>query len=593
MSALLDRVVEMEHTMSQTTRTALKNHGATLTSSATTSSPLMDSDRLYRTPRRAARYSVTFSDGKREGPIRGLSILAPSESLGPESELANNDGANNATRFLTDCPFVAAHDRLMTALVDILSTANLSGRRLESVARLEEFLPALVELNLNRNQLSWLHGVPEGVRKLSVVSNRLTALTSYSHLLNLVNLDISRNQVDSLLQLSCLRHLRELRADGNAIASVEGLERMEQLVKLSLKGNVLQKLELDVFRWRRLEMLDISRNRLERVCGLAGLQALIALNVDDNQLVTFDAGGAIPQLRILRASGNQLRALHVHCFTGLRTLYADGNALERCALHPAGCGANGAQRLENLSLRTQAGRGLSLDFLVHGEVRDAKRLYLSGNALPVDFLASAHYNLVYLELANCRLSALPPKLAALTPNLRSLNLNYNLLEDIQGLADFSRLRKLSVVGARLKDATEIIGVVRSLVEVDSLDFRQVHKFIFELMNTCLGGALMCRELIALGSPLTRFMSGALIFLILRMNPCTMGWYLPLPLGKGEEPWAKLDDRFRRRLPNAVYTGRLAYRGLIIRRCSRLRVLDGVIVTQKERTQTRNVLVSME
>lgn len=61
----------------------------------------------------------------------------------------------------------------------------------------------------------------------------------------------------------------------------------------------------------------------------------------------------------------------------------------------------------------------------------------AGNALPAGFLTSACYNLVYLELANCRLTALPPGLATLVPNLRGL----------EGLA---RLRKLSVVGARLK-----------------------------------------------------------------------------------------------------------------------------------------------
>lgn len=116
--------------------------------------------------------------------------------------------------------------------------------------------------------------------------------------------------------------------------------------------------------------------------------------VDNNLLTTLDAGGAMPRLRILRASGNRLRALHVHWFTGLRTLYADGNVLEGDALHgelpdpvrskgtlgrAAGREGRGAlSRLENLSLRNQSRRGMSLDFLVRGDVRDAKRLYLSG-----------------------------------------------------------------------------------------------------------------------------------------------------------------------------------------------------------------------
>lgn len=79
-----------------------------------------------------------------------------------------------------------------------------------------------IERDRNSNQLSWLSGIPSTVRTLSVASNlyvsvaccplgpllndrlhhswriRLTGVTSFSHLLNLENLDISRNKVDSL-----------------------------------------------------------------------------------------------------------------------------------------------------------------------------------------------------------------------------------------------------------------------------------------------------------------------------------------------------------------------------------------------------------
>ncbi|KAJ7644301.1 hypothetical protein FB45DRAFT_897485 [Roridomyces roridus] len=574
---------------------------------ATPSSVLKDPSRRYRTPRRTHRRSVSFSDGKRDGPIRGLhsgepsarskriaEMLARSDSSEPDSDsptkgagrpsgssaatssrsAASESGmvsasssrhafsrSNRNGTFLTECSFAVAHDRIVEVLTDVepfephweaLTTVDLSGKRIESTARLKEFLPALDAINLNDNQLAWLSGVPGGVRTLSVASNRLTGLTSYSHLLNLENLDISGNEVDSLRQLACLRHLRELRADGNAIKNADGLERMDGLVKLSLAGNKLGgTLDLGSYRWTRLEMLDVRGNRLTGVQGLAGLQALAALNVEDNALENLDAGGAMPRLRILRASGNRLRALHVHWFAGLRTLYADGNSLEGDALHavsdsrPAGRGGV-LGRLENLSLRNQSGRGLGLEFLLRGDVRDAKRLYLSGNALPKGFLASACYNLVYLELANCRLTTLPSGLAALVPNVRALNLNYNFLEDIRGLEGLTRLRKLSVVGARLKATKEIIRVVRGLAEVEVLDFR--------------------------------------------MNPCTLGWYLPLLVGDEEmAKWAELDSRFRRGLPDEVYVGRLAYRGLVMRACGGVGVLDGVLVTAKERAKTEAVL----
>ncbi|KAK7048103.1 hypothetical protein R3P38DRAFT_2867383 [Favolaschia claudopus] len=595
---------------------------------STPSSALKDPNRSrFQTPRRTHRRSVSFSDGKRDGPIRGLNsvepsvrskriaeMLARSDSSEPDSDSpTKGSGArasasssmpspsssaeastsrtprvfsrSNASRsvngkngtFLTECSFGVAHDRIVEVLTDVepfephwdsLSTVDLSNRRLESAARLKEFLPSLDALNLNSNELSWLSGIPGGVRTLSVASNRLTGLTSYSHLLNLENLDISRNEVDSLRQLACLRHLRELRADGNMLESAEGLERMDGLVKLSLAGNAIRTLDVSAFRWTRLEMLNVSGNRLEKISGLSGLQALVALNVDDNALGSLEAGGAMPRLRILRVSGNRLRTLHVYCFAGLRTLYADGNALEGEALVTVAPGGAVAKtvgraagresrsplgRLENLSLRNQTGKlGLKLEFQ---DVRDAKRLYLSGNTLPANFLTAACYNLVYLELANCGLTTLPVGLATLAPNLRALNLNYNFLEDVRGLEGLARLRKLSVVGARLKGTKEIIRVVRGLVEAEVLDFR--------------------------------------------MNPCTLGWYLPLIVQEGGEPelsssrWAELDSRFRRGLPDAVYVGRMAYRGLVMRGCVGVRVLDGVCVTEKERAKAQGVLRLME
>ncbi|KAJ7070034.1 hypothetical protein C8F01DRAFT_1246184 [Mycena amicta] len=541
----------------------------------------------YKTPKRAHRRSVSFSDGKRDGPIRGLDVqLQPSArskritemfaqadesddldsdtptkaaaaprasasgsgsgsgSGGSFASISVNASASVASTstprrvfsrthaqrngtFLTECSFAVAHDRLVEVLTDVepfephwdtLGTVDLAERRLESVARLKEFVPALDALNL------------------------LTGVTSYSHLLNLENLDISRNEVDSLRQLSCLRHLRELRADANQVRDLDGLEALDGLVKLSLAGNALRE-------------LDIARLSMDEAGG-----ALVVLNMDDNELTELDAGGAMGRLRVLRMSANRLTALRVEWLGGLRTLYVDGNSLAGDELYGGGGGAQGTgtvgrtagregriggplSHLENLSVRSQRGGALRLDV---GAVRDAKRLYLSGNALPGGFLAGTCYNLVYLEVARCGMTKLPVGLATLVPNLRALNLNYNFLEDIAGLAGLSRLRKLSVVGARLKATKDIIRVVRGLPSVEALDFR--------------------------------------------MNPCTLGWYLPLIVDEKADgaAWAELDGRFRRSLPDSVYIGRLAYRGLVMGACC-VRVLDGVGVTERERRKTREVL----
>lgn len=106
-----------------------------------------------------------------------------------------------------------------------------------------------------------------------------------------------------------------------------------------------------------------------------------------------------------------------------------------------------------------------------------------------------------------------------------------------------------------------------------------------------------------------------------MNPCTLGWYLPLlvrdapaalqpsegkdTLGGAESgsdarrggrvaaaSWQELDAKFRRDLPDEAYVGRLAYRGLVMRACPLIRTLDGVEVGDKERDKATRLLAGI-
>lgn len=97
----------------------------------------------------------------------------------------------------------------------------------------------------------------------------------------------------------------------------------------------------------------------------------------------------------------------------------------------------------------------------------------AGNALKTRFIEEPCYNLVYLELAACRLSTLPSDLATLAPNLRVLNLNYNFIEDAQPLAGLSRLKKLTLIGSRLKGTKPFLRILGGMPDVEMLDIRLV------------------------------------------------------------------------------------------------------------------------
>ena len=113
---------------------------------------------------------------------------------------------------------------------------------------------------------------------------------------------------------------------------------------------------------------------------------------------------------------------------------------------------------------------------MRGKENAIKPCYV-GNAIKSGFFEEHCYNLVYLELAGCRLTALPEELAMLVPNLRVLNLNYNFLEDIRALEGLTRLRKLSIIGSRVQGTRALIRVVQRMPEAEMLDFRRVVEIV--------------------------------------------------------------------------------------------------------------------
>lgn len=111
-------------------------------------------------------------------------------------------------------------------------------------------------------------------------------------------------------------------------------------------------------------------------------------------------------------------------------------------------------------------------------------------------LREACYNLVYLEMAACRLTRLPEKLATAVPNLRVLNLNYNFLESVEALEGLGRMKKLSVIGSRLKGTRTLVKVVAGMPDVEMLDFRYAIVFVH-----CAGGSVRQTSLSLTPEPL--------------------------------------------------------------------------------------------
>ncbi|SCZ88626.1 BZ3500_MvSof-1268-A1-R1_Chr10-2g03024 [Microbotryum saponariae] len=468
--------------------------------------------------------------------------------------------------FLTECSFGVSADRMVQYITDVepfepdweaVTSIDLSGKKIESLVRLKEFLPGLDEINVNENQIAFLTGAPATLRTLLVASNKLSGLTCFQHLLNLESIDVSHNQIDSVHQFACLKHLRELKADDNLVMDLEGLFGLDGLQKLSLRGNRVEVVDTTRSKWTRLETLDLSRNAVSSFVGLERLGSLVSLNLDENKLNSIGATSPMPSLRVLRISANPLVKINVSFAPRLRTLLMDSAKLD-----PIG-GLEKLGRLENLSLRDQDADQQVL-WLSPTSLRDIKRLYLSSNpsSLPLSLLSPSSqlgapsptfFNLIYLELSYCQLTQLPPTLSSTIPNIRALDLSHNPLTSLDGLHGLARLTKLTAVGARLERVKELAEVLRTLPELQSLD--------------------------------------------LRMNPLTLSFYptftTTTPTTTRSPPfdleWCKTDQHHRRTLSDEWYFRRLSYRSILLSLIPSLAWFDGSLVKEKERKRLLGVV----
>jgi Leucine-rich repeat (LRR) protein len=423
---------------------------------------------------------------------------------------------------------------------------DLSSKGLLNLHKLEEFCEELEDLNVSRNSIFQLEGVPHTVRNIRATHNYLSDLTPFGHLRNLQYIDVSNNSLESLSAFRSLVHLRGLRADNNKIKSLDGVSQLDGLLSLRLRGNSIRKLDFAGTKLQRLSDLDLKDNHINSVAHLEELRSLTILNLDDNHLSELSIGESetLWSLKYLKLSGNGLESVDVSKYPNLRLLYLDRNRLGNIT------GLLKTKHLDSLSMREQQSDCIINPSFI-SEAFEVRKLFLSGNMLGTFQPRADFLNLQYLELANCGLESLPIEFGSLIANTRVLNLNYNALTNIKPLEGIVRLKKLYLAGNRLPEPTSISEV------------------------------------------LSRF--PGLTIADLRNNPCTLGFYSPVletrmmaaedepdptePYCLGQRDVVK-DVKYAECLDMRTRMLRRVYEMLMSRTCRHLKMLDGLNVDRK-------------
>ncbi len=306
---------------------------------------------------------------------------------------------------------------------------------------------------------------------------------------NLTTLWLGNNYITDITPLANCKLLATLDLSGNSISattSVDGLEplsRLQSLICLKLDNNDIHTVK-SLRRLIYLEILSLSNNHIGNTSGiLDGLTNLTYLDLDKNELTSFDAGTFTKLQRLfLENQGYYLseeenaefistleQVLNLDQATGIVELRLNHNKID----------ASSVQSIANL--------------------KKLEYLSLSGNnVVDLDFLQELVY-LTHLELANCNIrqakeiitkdASTGETVTELIDNLSYLNDKKELvildlsgnteLNDISSLSTLTKLGVFYMNNVELKSAT----AVRSMTKLQYLSMQNSKLTDFSFLST--------------------------------------------------------------------------------------------------------------
>lgn len=369
-------------------------------------------------------------------------------------ELSISVGTNhNITHLsdLSDVTFTQSNKMLVSLITgsmdesewDKITSIDLSGKNLERVERLERYLPSIKRINLSDNHVKFISGLPSSLLELNASHNDILNITSFGKFHDLQVLNVSFNHLTSLSGISRNIHLTKLNLSNNGIESLTGLEMLTSLINLDLSLNKISgNIDFSVFSFSNLQDLNLSENQILSVTGIEVLKHLRVLNLNENQLESISCQEKHSRMKKLLLKFNRLKVLNLEAFPFLRVLRIDGNNFDEIT------GSRKLKALQEMSLKCQSDQSLTEKIILSAD--DVFNLDLSGNSIAALLWENSQRfnvfaNLNVLNLSAIGLQNIPLSFGSTFPNVRELNLNFNRLNDFEGLSKLQRLKRLNLL----------------------------------------------------------------------------------------------------------------------------------------------------
>ncbi|KAI6178493.1 Leucine Rich repeat-containing domain protein [Aphelenchoides besseyi] len=216
-----------------------------------------------------------------------------------------------------------------------LQTLNLNRNELETVGEKSfDGLNDLVQLRLKKNKICSL---PQSA--FDELKNRLELLDLSLNCFGAVparvlrnfkllkHLDLSSNSIDTLpdLQFMNLPELKEIRLSNNQIGNISSRSfvNVPALSHLYLRNNQLGAIDPSFLQnFKQLELIDVSRNRIQKIPTFKELSMLKSVNFDQNEITRIDTltFSNNPKLISINLGKNKISLIARNSFDGLVAL---------------------------------------------------------------------------------------------------------------------------------------------------------------------------------------------------------------------------------------------------------------------------------
>lgn len=337
------------------------------------------------------------------------------------------------------------------------SCADLASHDLECIKGLDEMLPNLSVVDLSHNKLQVLEGLPPSVIQANLSFNNLNRISTFP-LSFITNLDLSHNSLVDLRGLAQLRVLSSLDVSHNKLSSLEGIQALDCLEHLRVDHNLLKSVNIS---HAKLESLNANSNELMAL--RLNTPKLTTLELNDNNLFSFDP---VPSVKRLHMRNNNA-SMDLSGFPYLEFLDYEGNpSINEGDIRPLVVKMNEVKKFNSACLMNCIAARLSTQHI--GDI-----------TLPLQ----------QLDMTNANLTSIPKWLNRL-PNLRSLNLSFNKLEDnsLAKIAEIKSLSNLAIAGNQIREISSVVFWLQKLPNLGALDMRgnplsqSLYPDIFTLME---------------------------------------------------------------------------------------------------------------